>query len=254
MSDPQDPSGELESELDLEDEPLDPAGEPEGDQPDDVDSPADEPAIDAGPRPDQQPSRRDSRIQRLIEDNRRRDAENADLRRRLDELSSRRDAPPQARQESDEERAARYEAMSPGQAMATALREAEERFAKRMSVSAAQTQDIADKTRFQAIASSDNLYAKWADRVEAKLAELRSKGVNMDREVLFRYMIGEAALERRKSNGGRREVAEAGRRVAQRRSRPTDSGSDTSTTREERRGGGRDEIAARERRLANLQI
>jgi hypothetical protein len=245
----QDPSelDPVDPELDLEDESTDPAGEVE-----DVEQ--EEPELEVAPEPEErQPSRRDARIQRLAEDSRRKDAENADLRRRLDELTTRTAAPaPAPRQETDEERAARYENMSPGAAMVEALKEAEGRFAQRMNQTAAQTADTVDKTAFDSQAHRDPLYAKWAPKVEARLAELRRGGVNMNREVLFKYMVGEAALERRSSSGGRQETTAARQRVQRRQQRPGDSGSDTAPTREQRRGG--DDATARERRLANMQI
>ena len=248
-----DPEKELEDELDLEDVPGD---EPEDDQQDDVEASEADAGEAASPEPEQrQPPRRDARIQRLIEEKRRSDAEVAEMRRRLDELTTRTVQPPpqQQHQETEEERAARYEQMSPGQALVAALNEAENRFSRKMAQSTAQTADIADKTAFQTKASNDPLYARWQDRVETKLAEMRAQGTNLNREVLFTYMIGEAAMKRRNSTGGKREVADAGRRVQQRRQRPADSGSDTAPSREERRTGGRD-ADSRERRLANVQI
>jgi hypothetical protein len=248
----QDPSelDPVDPELDLEDESTDPAGEPDLD---DVDE--EEADVEVAPQPeDRQPSRRDARIQRLHEDSRRKDAENADLRRRLDELTARTaaPAPPQPRQESDEERAARYESMSPGQAMVEALKEAEARFSQRMNTSNAQNADSVDKTTFDYKASTDALYAKWAPKVEARLAELRRQGINMNREVLFKFMVGEAAIERRSSPAGKQETSDARRRVQRRTARPGDSGSDTASTREQRRGNS--DAAALERRLANVQI
>jgi hypothetical protein len=246
----QDPSelDPVDPELDLEDDAGDPAGEPE-------DIEQEEAELEVAPQPEvSQPSRRDARIQRLAEDSRRKDAENADLRRRLDELTARTaaPAPPQPRQETDEERAARYESMSPGQAMVEALKEAEARFAQRVNTSTAQTADSVDKSSFEFKSSTDALYAKWAPKVEARLADLRRQGINMNREVLFKFMVGEAALERRSSTGGKQDASEARRRVQRRTARPGDTGSDTAPTREQRRGG--NDATALERRLANVQI
>jgi hypothetical protein len=248
-----DPVEELEN-LDLEDEgdqDLDPVNEEVQDDPAD-DSP-DEVAAEAEPvqeqRQERQPSRRDNRIQSLIEEGRRRDTENADLRRRLDELATR-TVQPQAPRESEAERAARLATMTTPEVIAETLRDAETRFTQRLNQVASTTADQADRTAFQSKASSDQLYAKWAPRVEAKLTELRRQGVNLDREVLFKFMIGEAALEKRGSPKGNRDLIDAARRVQARRGRPSNPGSDTARTGRNER----DDAAGRMRRLENVQI
>jgi DNA polymerase III gamma/tau subunit len=250
-----DPNDELEAELDLEDNPPDdPAGEPDPDGGQDAGG-ADE--IEAQPGDDQQvlqPSRRDGRIQRLIEEKRRSDADAAALRQRLDELTRQPvSAPSQQHQETDAERAARYDGMSQGDAIAQALRESEQRFAARMNQSAFQTADISDKTAFETKAATSRLRAHWKDKVEEKLVEMRRQGINTTREILYKFMVGEQAVERYENGGGRRQATEAGRRVQQRQARVGDSGSDISPPREPRRGsGGGNDAAARERRLANV--
>ena len=247
----QDPSeiDPVDPELDLEDEPGDPAGEP--DELPEIDDDSQE-AAPPEPERDQQPSRRDGRIQRLVEESRRRDAENAELRRRLDELAARTTQPaqPQPQRESDAERAARYESMSPGQAMVEALKEAESRFEQRMNFTSAQTADSVDRTSFQARAARDKRVAKWLPKVETKLAELRQQGINMNRDVLYKYMLGEAMDAAGSTPEAERQTVEARRRVQQRSRRPGDTGSDLSVSRETRRSGS-DEATARERRLSN---
>ena len=251
-----DPVEELEN-LDLEDEGdqnTDPVNEevqddPADDNPDEVAADA-EPVQDDRPRPqERQPSRRDTRIQSLIEEGRRRDSENADLRRRLDELANR-TVQPQAPRESEAERAARLATMTTPEVIAETLRDAETRFTQRLNQVASTTADQADRTAFQAKASGDQLYAKWAPRVEAKLTELRRQGVNLDREVLFKFMIGEAALEKRRVSPRDREAIDAARRVAFRRGRPSNPGSDTARPGRSER----DDATARVRRLENVQI
>src|SRR3974390_250617 len=166
-----DPNEELESELDLEDEAGDPAGE---DTQEGEDSGgADEIAARAPPddRTEIPPSRRDARIQRLLDEKRQQQAELQDVRQRLDQLSSQRFEANQARQETDAERAARYDGMSQGEAIAQALRESEFRFAQRMNAATVQTAEMQDKQAFETRVGSDKLYAYWAPKVEAKLAE-----------------------------------------------------------------------------------
>jgi hypothetical protein len=249
-----DPIEELEN-LDLDDEGdqnTDPVNEEVQDDPAD-DNPDEVAAHDAEPiqeqRQERQPSRRDNRIQSLIEEGRRRDSENADLRRRLDELANR-PVQPQAPRESEAERAARLATMTTPEAIAETLRDAETRYTQRLNQLASTTADQADRTSFQAKASSDQLYAKWAPRVEAKLTELRRQGINLDREVLFKFMIGEAALEKRGSPKGDRQLIDAARRVQARRGRPSNPGSDTARPGRNER----DDATARVRRLENVQI
>ena len=252
-----DPVEELEN-LDLEDEGdqnTDPVNEevqddPADDNPDEVAAQDADSVQDERPRPqERQPSRRDTRIQSLIEEGRRRDSENADLRRRLDELANR-TVQPQAPRESEAERAARLATMTTPEVIAETLRDAETRFTQRLNQVASTTADQADRTAFQAKASGDQLYAKWAPRVEAKLTELRRQGVNLDREVLFKFMIGEAALEKRRVSPRDREAIDAARRVAFRRGRPSNPGSDTARPGRSER----DDATARVRRLENVQI
>lgn len=58
-----------------------------------------------------------------------------------------------------------------------------------------QAQDVNDRATFQAKFSSDPRRAKYADRVEEKLAEMRSKGQNVPRELLYYTMLGKDVAE-----------------------------------------------------------
>ena len=68
----------------------------------------------------------------------------------------------------------------------------------------------------------------------------------MERDVLLKFMIGEAALERRGSKEGKTEERQAQRRVASQRTRTTNSGSDTAPQRRQQQ--------TLERRLEDQQI
>lgn len=195
--------------------------------------------------PDRQPTRGENRFQRLSNENQRVTSELAETRRRLDELTQRINQPAIPR-ETPEQRAQRFALMTPQEQMQETLREAEMRQTQREQAFQSQMLDAADRTSFQARASVDPLYAKWGPKVEGRLAELRARGVNVERDVLLKFMIGEAALDRRGSKEGRREVTQARQRVAAARTRPTNSGSDTQA---QRRGG-----QTLEQRLENVQI
>lgn len=238
-------------ELDLETEqPSDQPAEPEGDEPEEQgddqqeeqqEIAAQEPVVEA-PRP---PSRSQTRIQTLSSQLRERDTELTDVRRRLDELT-RQVQQPKPAAESPEMRAQRRALMTPQEQMQEDLREARDGFTQQITQMQWQNAEVADRTAFQAKCAVDPLYAKYAPKVEGKLAELRTKGGNAEREVLLKYMIGEAALERRGSKEGKREVAQAQQRVRRATTRPSNSGSDEAATRR------REESL--ERRLENLNI
>jgi len=244
-----DPEDELDVEVDppaepdLEDEGLDTneQGNETPEQPDVAAQPQDQ----QQPEPEQtrQPSRGENRFQTLRNDNQRLNGELAETRRRLDELARQVTQP---RGESPEQRAQRFALMTPQEQMAETLRESEQRHAQQMQGFQAQMLDQADRTQFQAKAAVDPLYAKWGPKVEGKLAELRARGNNIEREVLLKFMIGEAALERRGSKEGKREVQQAQKRVQNARTKPSNSGSDTQTQRRQ--------ADSLERRLENQQI
>lgn len=190
-------------------------------------------------------SRRDTRIQTLADEARQAKAELAETRRRLDELS-RQMTQPRVQAESPEQRAARFALMTSQEQMAETLRESEQRTAALVQQVQMQSADAADRAAFQSRAAVDPLYAKWGPKVEGKLAELRARGNNVEREVLLKFMIGEAALERRGSTAGKAEVKQAQKRVAGQRTQPTNSGSDTAPQRRQQ--------VSLERRLENMNI
>ncbi len=244
---------DTELELDLEaQQPGDQQAEPEGDEPEeaaeDQAEQEGEPQVaaqDAVVEEVPKPSRRDTRIASLTERVRERDAELQDVRRIVEDLRRDRQQPKPA-QESPEMRAQRRALMTPQEQMQEDLREAREGFTTQINQMQWQNADMTDRTAFQARCSVDPLYAKYAPKVEGKLAELRTGGGNAEREVLLKYLIGEAALERRSSKEGKREVVAAQQRVKRATTRPTNSGSDEAATR--RQG------ESLERRLENLNI
>ena len=136
--------------------------------------------------------------------------------------------------------------MTPQEVMQEDLREAKDGFTQQITQMQWQNAETADRTAFQAKCASNPLYAKYAPKVEGKLAELRTRGINSEREVLLKYLIGEAALDRMSSKEGKREVAQAQTRVRRATVRPSNSGSDEAATRR------REESL--ERRLENLNI
>ena len=243
MADEDDPKTDPELELD---DP-EPQPEPEPDEPET--EPTDEPepiAASAEPEPEpQRPSRSQSRIQTLTHEIRDRDQRLEQLNRRLDELTQQvRQPKPQA--ETPEQRAQRRALMTPQDVMSEELREAREGFSQQINQMQWQNAEVADRTAFQAKCATSPLHAKYAPKVEGKLAELRTRGGNAEREVLLKFLIGEAALERYSSKEGRGERTAARERVRRATTKPSNSGSDEAATRR------REESL--ERRLENLNI
>ncbi len=253
MADEEKQDDELELDLDSE-QPVDQPDEPETEESEDQELQPEQPesgpeqpvaAQDQVVEQPQRPSRRDSRIQSLVESNRQKDTELSDVRRRLDELT-RTVQQPRQQAESPEQRAQRRALMTPQEQMQEDLREATTGFNQQLQTMQAQNVETADRTAFQAKCASNPLYAKYAPKVEGKLAELRVKGINAEREVLLKYLIGEAALDKYSSKEGKKEVRDAQQRVKRATVRPSNSGSDTAATRR------REESL--ERRLENLNI
>jgi hypothetical protein len=244
----QDPDDELDLEIDppaepdLEDEPGDPVDEPEPGKVEDQPAAAQD---QQAREQERRPSRSESRIRAQNEEIRRKDQELAETRRRLDELTAR-VIQPQHTGETPEQRAQRFSLMTPQEQIAETLRESEARHAQQLNNVQQQMLDTADRTSFRTKAAVDPLYAKWEPKVEGKLAELRAKGTNVEREVLLKFLIGEAALERRGSKEGKAEVRLAQRRVQSQRVRPGNSGGDTQAQRRQ--------ATSLERRLENESI
>jgi hypothetical protein len=257
MAEPDEP---VEDELELE-PPKDPIEEAEDDEsPDDHEAEADEgeeqdqpdqpiaaETEPQGERQERRPSRGENRFQRQQNENVRLNGELAAANRRLDDLSRQMAEARKPAVESPEQRQARFALMTPQEQMQETLRESEQRFSSQMSQMQMQMAEQNDRTQYQTQARVDPLYAKWGPRVEGKLAEMRANGQNAPRDVVLRYLIGEAALERRGSKAGKAEVAQAQNRVRAARTRPGNAGSDTQSTR-------RSSEASLERRLENVQI
>lgn len=246
-------------ELDEEDLPIDPPeDEPdapdtgtEDEQPDSEDDEVDaQPASapqDVDRQPDRQSSRSERRHQVQQQAIRERDQRIADLERRMDAVLSQSRQPIQQTMETPEQREQRLSLLDPVERMQVEMREARVTHERQLQTMQFTLQDQGDKSTYDAKALVDPLYSKWAPKVESELAALRAKGQNVGREQLLKYLIGDAALAGRKSNGKQR--ADAERRVARNRVAPSNARSDTRADRRPR-----NEAEARERRLENTNI
>jgi hypothetical protein len=87
-------------------------------------------------------------------------------------------------------------------------------------------EDSSDKSHYSAKAIVNPLYAKYADRVEAKLAEMRKGGQNSTREVVLDFLIGrDARLKAEQGDPGAKR-RKAASRVDAARSKPARARSD----------------------------
>lgn len=239
--------------LDL-DPPEDPADieEPDQDQQDDQDQGDEDQQVtrtqdqqgdqqDRRTGEDRQPSRRDRRIETLTASLAEERQARAELNRRLDTILAGQNRPSPG--ETPEQRAQRLALLTPEERIQETLREDRERHALEMRNLHFTLSDGNDKSAFEAKALVDSRIAKWKDRVEVKLTELRQQGQNITRENLFYWMLGKSAFERSATESGKQKAAAQGR-LERQRTRPSNSGSDVQANR-------RDRSSSLERRLEN---
>ena len=227
---PEDPVDDQTDDTDEPDEQSEDGEAEDAEQTEEVEARGEEP-----PSTERRPSRAESRIETLRREIKERDQRLAETNRRIDTLlAGQRYTQPQG--ETAEQRATRLALMTPEERIAESLAAAETRHSQQLQHIQATVQDSTDKAAFQAKATVDPLYAKWAPKVEARLAEARnhpdpSQRFNVPREALFYYMIGEAAIAGRKSKDVTAQRTRATQRVASARTRPAGGRSDTGADR-----------------------
>ena len=153
------------------------------------------------------------------------------------------------RRESDEQERARISLMTPEERADYRVSRLEQEFDRKLSGLAFQSADQNDKSAFKAMASVNQVYAKHEREVETRLAELRKQGQNVSREVMLKFIIGEKAVERAATSGGRQR-AKATERVNRETTRPGATRSDTASV----RGKETNTAAARRQRLEDVPI
>jgi hypothetical protein len=225
----QKPQGQTQDDEDVD------QGEQEGDE-----------RIDVQDRrqPDQPPpSRRDRRIDTLIESNRQKDQQLSAMNQRIDALLQSRSQP---QGETREQRDARRQAMSPEERMYDVLGEHTEAWGREKLSLQLGMADQMDKAAFEARCSVDKRYAKRQQAVEDKIREERARNRYVSREDAFRWVIGDEALKGSASQEVQAQRKDGAKRVRQQQVRPATNGSDVRADR------GRQ--TSRERRLENVQI
>lgn len=154
--------------------------------------------VDESPRR----SRRDARIEtlraRAEEERQERIRDRERFERELSELRAQQQVRDRA-QETEAQRAERLALMTPEERSQALLGEAMETNRRELAMVTFKMEDQADKRAFDALATVDPLYAKFAPKVEEELRKLRLAGQNIDRERLFKYLVGEHVLGARKT-------------------------------------------------------
>ena len=242
---------EAEPEAD-ESEPEADAGEDdagEGDEGEDAGD-AGEADAEAGGEAEQvgEPTRRETRVQRLANE-RRREKERADrLERELAE--ARRSQPqPQQPRETPEQRAERLALMDPDQRTQYLVNEQAHFNNQRFQALERHTLATSDKTSFDRLCDRDPACAAVADMVETEFNNILGQGRFVTREALANYFIGQNVRKRggRAASQQRRRGAE---RIASQRTRAPGGRSDVAAERRPRA----DSKEARERRLKDVEI
>jgi len=203
---------DLDLDLDLdpnvpepdEDEGLDPKDQGPAPEPDD-DPEGDAPQMDAKPR-----SRADRRIETLANEAKRAREEAAELRRRVEEMASRRQQPTV----DPELERRRYELMTPEERVEHRLAQAENQHRAVMQQMQFQMQDQSDRSNFLAAAASDPRRAKLAGQVEEIYKGFASKGQFISRETIYYHELGKLVASQggKARDSAKKESAERVRR------------------------------------------
>jgi hypothetical protein len=223
----------------------DPVDEPDEDtaEDDDPDGTSDTEGVEAAPER-QQPSRRERQVAELRRAKQELAERNATLTRQLDEL---RRNPPQVQQQEDPRAEAdRLALMSPEERIQYTVEKSLQRHTQQQQLVTNQLLDQSDRVAFEAHAAANPVAKKLASEVERRLAELRSRGQNLPRDVVYTYILGEKA---RAQLGQRKGAAQ---RQQRQQARPANGRGDTGGDRRTRVRG--DDLAALEKRLANVPI
>lgn len=176
-----------------------------------------EEGLDEEPR---EQSRAAKRFQKIRDEARAARAEAAQARKEIDELKAQRQQPVG---KSAEMIAAEEALMTPEERSESRLTRLIDEQRRQNSVMQFQMQDQSDRNAYQAKAVNNPRYAKYADKVEAKLAEVRKGGGNTDRETVLKYLIGEAVM----ANNGKSPQAKKGADAVRRQqARPTNGRGD----------------------------
>lgn len=159
-----------------------------------------------------------------------------------------REQPAVRRTEDPEAEARRIAAMTPEQRLDYKQAKFEERMTRESQISQFNTWNTADKARYDAKASVDPRYRRFADQVERELGQAQKNGLNFNREQVLAFIIGNQVMNAKGSKGAKKQAAEAEASVRENKVRPSRPKGDTAPDRSS------NERTARRKRLEGQQI
>lgn len=246
---------ELDPVLDDPEEGEGSAADGEGESDEDQDADKDPEEGEGGSEGDPLAADTGSRSSRRIQALRQREAaataEAAELRKRLDDvLADQRKQPPAVDEVALRAEAEKVALMEPHERVAYENNKRIKSLQDQVNGLGFHISDATDKATFEAKATIDPIYKKYAGRVEKALGDMRKNNANTTREALLTYMIGQDARERlaKNSNGDQRRRAAAAR-VENTKGRPATARSDASSSRTDK-----DSVQALEKRLSGVAI
>lgn len=140
-------------------------------------------------------SRAQDRIRRLSAARREKERENLELRQKLDAITAQQNAQT-SQQHNQAGKAAYLASLPPEQRVQAELQISLQEHQQFMNVQKFQMADTADKSAFDAKAINNPLYARYAAKVELKLADLRkNQNITAPREEVLKHLLGEAMLK-----------------------------------------------------------
>lgn len=161
----------------------------------------------------QQPSRGETRIQRLANEAKAAREEAAAARREAEQL--RRSQEQASQHLTEQQERERLALMQPEERMAYALDKQNREMQRKLQEMEFRTQNLTDKAAFEAKASIHPTYQKFQADVEEKFQELLAKGTPTDRETILKFMLGERALAAANPNKNRAAKTGQNRLAAQ---------------------------------------
>ena len=170
-----------------------------------------EESVDAPPR---RQSRADRRVQTALTQAREARAQSQRLEEEMARLRAERQQAPQLSPEDEaaQERE-RLAIMTPEERTEYRLAKAERNTQRTLQNMQMQHQDALDKASYDAKATMDPRYKRYAPEVDKRLRDLRAQGQNVSRDALLKFILGEKLLERDAGATAKQKTA-AGKRVA----------------------------------------
>jgi hypothetical protein len=150
-----------------------------------------------------EPSRAETRIQKLA--NSRREAEERASKAELElqairaaQENAQRTQQQFAQQQVEQERLRQqWDMASPEDRVAMMLQKQQRDLAMQQHQYQRQIADTADRMRFEQLATSDKVAAKFKDEVETRLAKTRAAGFEASREDIYKHLLGEKVMAAR---------------------------------------------------------